>query len=248
MLERPSSEEFSHAESERDKIVAGERGDLGFDYYLAAAEQNLRDTSRTAKGVIDTSASADKAGKMQEGLSESEIAKTAQRNFREAITMLFEQRNQQFANAGELRAFVEGIALLINRGVTKEGVLIRDGEDSKKYAYTSVARLEPAMVQFYDTLLEKVSNSDSDPVETAGFVEYRMNLTDHFFADGCGKTSKALSAWTLMRSNHALPTFQGLLEWQAALKMYGPRQQRGLDPTVDEEQFARWMEFYRARF
>lgn len=38
------------------------------EYYLKQALENLQLTSRTAKGVVDTSASADKAKEIQEGL------------------------------------------------------------------------------------------------------------------------------------------------------------------------------------
>ena len=46
-------------------------------------------------------------------------------------------------------------------------------------------------------------------MEAAATAEYYINLTCHFFADGCGKCAMATAAWLLMRGNHPLPVYPG---------------------------------------
>jgi len=39
--------------------------------------------------------------------------------------------------------------------------------------------------QFSKELFTKFKDPNTDPYELAAWVEYRINLKDHFFADGC---------------------------------------------------------------
>ncbi|HZN93011.1 MAG TPA: hypothetical protein VFB81_09920, partial [Myxococcales bacterium] len=158
-------------------------------------------------------------------------------------------RHRQFQNPQELRAFVEKAAADINKGITKEGVLLRTGEDSPKYPYTKVADLPKAMDQFYGELFRRLDDPRQDPKQLAAWIEYRLDLTDHFFADGCGKTSKAISAWALMRKGEPLPEYGsrdayfdlGLAKEARRI----PAQVRDLDtPTSNDQQFARWYSKY----
>jgi hypothetical protein len=82
-----------------------------------------------------------------------------------------------------------------------------------------------------------------DPVGLAAWVEYRVNLTDHFFADGCGKISKAVSGWVLMRYAQDLPTYKGSIP-----KDRYPTKVRGSSDAMDAQQLGNWEEFYRGMF
>jgi hypothetical protein len=234
-----SNKEFDPRNQSVDAAIA--KGDEK-ERYVQAALENLRATSRTATGVVDTSASVGKAEKMASGLTPEQTAERALNNFTEAISYLYENKDRQFNESGELRVFVETVAQKINTGITKEGVLLR-AEDSDKFPYTRIQDLESAMEQFYQELLERLSRPDADPKEIAAFVEYRIDLTDHFFADGCGKTANAISTWSLMRQNHALPKYKKREEYQ-----YAPTIIRGQDPKIDEEQWQRWLEYYKSLF
>ncbi len=55
------------------------------DDYLKQALENFKITSRTAKGKIDTTVSAEKTEKIEKGLDEEEIIKKATANYKEAI-------------------------------------------------------------------------------------------------------------------------------------------------------------------
>lgn len=213
--------------------------------YLKQALENLQITSRTAKGVVDMSASPDKSEKMAKDLTAETAAKRALQNFADVIEYLYEHRQEDFENPQGLREFVEKIAKQINAGLVKEGILIRGGMDSVKFPYTKIADLESAMQQFYDKLQEQINNPMQDPKEIAAFIEYHIDPVDHFFADGCGKVAKATSAWSLMRSNLPLPHYRSREEYYASARLQNPMG----DPSIDKQrQWEQWLAYYKTLF
>lgn len=209
--------------------------------YLESANRNLTTTSRTASGKVDISASATKADSM-ESIDSRQAASKAKENFNQAITMAFEQRNMEFTSSEDLRRLVEAIATQVNNGIVKEGKLIRSGDDSLKYPYTRIVDLPVAMEQFYGKLHKMLSDPHSDPVEIAAFCEFRIDLVDHFFADGCGKTAKAVSSFVLMRAGLPLPDYAG---GRDEYYRHAPRTIEGLSPTADQEAWEEFLAYYK---
>lgn len=221
--------------------------------YISAAERNLHLTSRTARGKVDTSASADKAEKMMDDLNPEQAADRATGNFREALEIIFRNKDMKLTSPQELRTFVESIAKLVNKGITKENILIRSGVDSTKFPYTKVAELEGAMNQFYTELFEKINDPKADPVEMAAWIEYRVDLVDHFFADGCGKTAKLVSSWVLMRSGRELPDYSrsGKIKPEQVRDVYysnAPIAKGRTEQVAKEAQYKKWVEYYKTLF
>ncbi len=212
--------------------------------YVEKALANLRATSRTATGVIDTSASSTKADAMVEGLDSASIAETAVTNFASTIAELYDMKDVSFESPADVRSFLESVAKQINGGLLKEGQLIRSGADSDKYPYTRIADLDAALDDFSTELFARLQNPDDDPIATAAWVEYRVDLTDHFFADGCGKTAKALSAFVLMRSGQELPTYRDRKE----LYSHAPKTIRGADPVINAAEEQAWLDYYKTLF
>ncbi|HPH64487.1 MAG TPA: zeta toxin family protein [Kofleriaceae bacterium] len=212
--------------------------------YIQSAMANLRNTSRTAKGTVDLSASPDKAGSMAEGLTGQGAADLASRNVEQATGKLYDLRNQPIENPVALRRFVESIAGEINTGIVKDGALLRS-HDSEKYPYTRVVELESAMVDFYSEFYRRLKDPGQDPIKLAAWVEYRIDLTDHFFSDGCGKIAKAISGWTLMRNSHQLPAFSAD---RSAIFKHAPTSRRGQNADLDASQLQVWEKFYRGMF
>ncbi|MGE5298792.1 MAG: hypothetical protein ACM3KF_02010 [Acidobacteriota bacterium] len=212
--------------------------------YAEKAVENLLKTSRTASGTIDTSASATKSDIMAIGSGE-QVANLSRINFEATIRWLYEQREHEFTSAEELRTFVERTVLAINNGITTEGTIYRAGQDAQnKYGYTRIADIEAAMQEFCTGLYAKLADPIGDPVETAGWIEYHIDVTDHFFADGCGKISKAIAAYALMRNTMPLPTYRSREEH------YGnaPQHIRGDNPVRDIAEYDKWMTYYRSLF
>lgn len=217
--------------------------EISEEEYISQGLANLEATSRTARGEIDTSASESKSQDVED-LSSQRAAELARHNFTEAMQSAFAQKERELTNPTDVREFVENIAETINGGILKEGKLIRSGSDSQKYPYTRVAELEPAMDRFYQEFTRKLADPNQDPVELAAWVEYNIDLTHHFFADGCGKTAKVISSFVLMRSNKPLPNYTTRAEYYAN----APTEVVGQDASVDKEQYDKWLGYYRTLF
>lgn len=213
------------------------------DYYLRASERNLMRMSRTARGVVDTTASASKAEKMSADLTAETAAQRAGDNFREALRVLYENKDTRFEDARSVREFVESIARTINRGITAETAPPLRSEDSAKYPnYTAVADLPAAFEQFCEELAERLNDPDQDPVELAAWTDYRFNLSDHFLTDGCGKASLALSSWVMMRAGRRVPVYPP----RDAYYRNSPKLRRDSSiPDREDPQFQTYLQYFR---
>lgn len=222
---------------------AGETLAPTLDDYLQGAQRNLMAMSRTAQGVVDTSASAGKAESMT-GVSGDAAADLAQQNFDAAIRLAYENKDRDFASPAELRDFVESLATRINQGIVKDGQLIRS-TDSAKYPYVRIANLENYADQYYAGLYQRTLDPQADPIEAAAYAEFGIDFAGHFFADGCGKTAKAVSTYMLMRTDHPLPEYHG---GRAAYYANQLPQIAGEDPAADAAGYAKFLAYYRGLF
>ena len=213
------------------------------EQYMSDAKRNLMAMSRTAQGIVDTSASAKKADSMT-GISGEAAASTAQTNFETAINVAFDSKDRVFESPDDLRAFVEGLALQINDGIVKEGSLIRSS-DSDKYPYVRVANLGEQMDKFYQGLYDRIQDPNADPIESAAYAEFGIDFAGHFFADGCGKTAKVVSSYMLVRHNHPLPEYKG-----GRTAYYANQLKRiaGEDEQADANGYQKFLEYYRGLF
>ena len=249
-LERYKGKTFVEALTEHSRKIDHEP--LSQEEYTQAMMKNLSLTSRTAEGTVDTSASADKAAKMVEGLTPEQTADQAKTNFETAVNQIYTERGQTFTSPDELRQFVESLAQTVNQGITQEGVLIRSGEDSTKFPYTKVENLAERMDQFYQELFFRLNNPKEDPTALAAWAEFRIDQTDHFFADGCGKTAKLVSAWVMMRADRPVPDYtqHGQIEAnlpavRAEYYKHAAKTVPGTDPAAEQRDWADWLEYYK---
>lgn len=211
--------------------------------YLQDAKRNLLAMSRTAQGVVDTSASAKKAESMT-GVSGEAAADLAKQNFESAIREAYNNKERDFESPDDLRGFVEGLATIVNSGIVKEGNLIRTS-DSEKYPYVRIANLENYMDKFYEGLFARIKNPEANPIESAAFAEFGIDFAGHFFADGCGKTAKVVSSFMLMRHNHKLPEYKG---GRSAYYANQLQQIAGEDEAADEAGYQKFLDYYRGLF
>ena len=243
---------------DKDPGTSTSPGDNGFDSlssvefagdkipvetYIQDANRNLMAMSRTAQGVVDTSASAKKAESMT-GVSGETAADLAKQNFETAIREAYNNREKEFESPEDLRSFIEGLAATVNSGIVKEGNLIRTS-DSEKYPYARIANLEDYMDKFYRELYERIQDPKADPIESAAFAEFGIDFGGHFFADGCGKTAKVVSSFVLMRHDHKLPEYKG-----GRSAYYANQLERiaGEDEAADEAGYQKFLAYYRNLF
>lgn len=213
------------------------------DYYVEKALNELLKISRTAHGVIDTSASAEKLLQMQVETG-NEAAELGIKNFKETSIYLYEQRHREFASGEEVVVFMNSVATRINNGIVKEGVLLRKA-DSKKSVYTKLENLESAYKQFAADFFKRLSDPQTNSIDFACYIEWRVNMTDHFFADGCGRISRALANFVLFRANQPLATTTSREE------MFSYVPQKQYDPNKDDycdDDYLKWSEYYQSLF
>ncbi|MFR0357569.1 hypothetical protein [Streptomyces sediminimaris] len=215
------------------------------EVYVEHAVRNLLRTSRTAHGRLDASASKGKRRQLAQGLTPLDVGSLATGNYRSTIIDLYDRRNLPISCATELRDFVESIVLSVNRGLVREGALYRE-DDSSSLPYTRADTLLSEVVgPLFEEFHQRLTRSLSDPVETAGWVEYRMDLTDHLWADGCGRSTKAVAAWVLMRAGHSLPVYPADRRSQFAA---APCTARTASRDREQEQYEKWLRYYRSLF
>jgi hypothetical protein len=211
------------------------------DYQLVAL-RNFHQMSRTAMGIVDLSSSPKKTDSMNADFF-GEFAKvTTETSQNLAVSYLYKNRFKIFSSPLQLRGFVEKLAKIVTKGAVKKGFLIRQ-HDSDRYPYTLVKDLEPAMRQFYTKLLKRMANKES-PRVLAPWVEYRVNFTDHFFSDGCGKVSQLLATFLCMRSGHPPPLYRNRDEFYAL----NGNIRRGNNVNIDRHVLQRLTAYYQTFF
>ena len=120
---------------------------ISYETYQQEMRRNLLLMSRTANGVVDTSASADKAKYMLIQSGEN-AAKTVSANVENALRLVYEHRAYNFENAEVLKTFLLRIAQTVNAGVLTPGCLMRQGADSKIFRYVKIEFLPMVFDKF----------------------------------------------------------------------------------------------------
>ena len=183
---------------------------------IEAALKNVARTSRTSRGVSDTTSSADKPKLSAEGAA---LAELAQANFVEALSWALAQ---DASSPAELYELVEGVATRVSRGLLQPGQGIWRTWETE-FGQTAPAELLDAMSGFAANLAAVLRVWH--PVETAAWVKWALDFNIHPFADGCGRSSDIMSLWVL-RNQDLLPEYPSreeiyahaakpLHEWQA---------------------------------
>jgi hypothetical protein len=175
------------------------------------------------------------------GVSPDQAARLAADNYRGVVEHLCANRDRAFDSREALRSFVEDVGRRVNSGITTPDALHRQHDSEKFASYTRVADLPAASRDFFTRLPTRLTGPTADPVETAAWVEYGMELTDHLGADGCGKSAKAVAAWVLMRHGYDLPSYPTQRADQFA---HAPKLPRSTTPGVDAFQLREWLDYY----
>jgi hypothetical protein len=209
--------------------------------------RNFEVTSRTAHGLVDVSASPTKSDAMSVRAGQSDdVARIAKTNFDNACSYLFANLGRQFLNPTDLQFFVELLATKVNRWIVEPTRFMR-AEDSTKYPYTLKADLEDAYNSFFSELYLMLDDPRVDPRVLAAWIEYRVDLTDHYFSDGCGKIAKLLSAWSLMRRGEDLPSYVSRENYYDPDAKPSTRREPG-EADFESPQFHRWLRKYEGFF
>lgn len=207
--------------------------------FVRHSMDNLRKTSRTSQGTVDTSATKLKAESI--AVSGKEAAYKANTNYENVMRELYRERTRTFNSPFEVREFVEQVARDVNQGILKDGILMRRA-DSEKFPYTRLSDLPQATNEFYQKFFNRLNDPQQDPIELAAWLEFNVDLTRHFFEDGCGKVAKALSAWALARRGMPPPIYNDRGEYYA----HAPKRSPTDNATLRQKQLNEWVSYYRS--
>ncbi len=217
---------------------------MNIETVLARAEENLLLMSRTANGIVDVSASPEKA-KVMLVESSSRAADLARNNFETAFLYIRDHLKDPLESPDAVRSLIEHLALIINRGILKQGCLFRQ-KDVPGVPYICVAEMENYQKDFYYGLFVRLSDPLSDSVEAAAYTEFHINVGGHFFSDGCRKTAMAASAYVLLRRDHGLPLYRGgRPAYRAAIAAW---QKNNLTKEEREACYRSFLSYYRKLF
>ncbi|HWY87997.1 MAG TPA: hypothetical protein VNX28_14795, partial [Gemmataceae bacterium] len=180
-------------------------------------------------------------------LSETQkLKQIAVANYSRLTNDLRKVKDETFTSPAAVMRFVDSIAERVTQGLVKEGALHRT-EDSPKHHFTDVAELPAARQQFAEELFDRLNDPAADPIETAGWANWRLDLTDHFYSDGVGKTAEALSEFILMRAGLDAPTYDPSEAFaKAPSEKFSPA--NGGRSYTRVSAYARWQGHYRSMF
>ena len=169
--------------------------------YFSTMTRNIHDTTRSIKGVINTSSSHEKKSRIHIGDNvENVIAENLQTGFEFIYNNRFLEINSEI-----LSDFIIELANIVNKGIVK-GNVFREN-DSQKYNYLQAKYIPQFYKEFIDMLVQMLFDRTISPLYIAAFVEWNIDFIGHFFIDGCGRIAKLVSAWVLIRHNYSLPDY-----------------------------------------
>lgn len=194
-------------------------------HWFRSVLQALASLSRTFQGVSDTTSAAEKP-KLAVAEGEALKAKSSQ-NLEQALEHLWVNRLKGFTSPVSVREFIDTLATAVSEG------LLQPGQSfcrtwATKFGQTAPEAIEAEYSKFCAWLYGELD--DSDPVAVAALVEKRLDGQIHPFADGCGRTSKLLAAFVLLRHGILPPS-------------YGSRKEYYIIINLSE---AEWINYYRS--
>jgi hypothetical protein len=218
------------------------------DQVTETAVNNLKIISRTTKGVVDTSAS-DKKSEIFKNKESSNVADIALQNFKDTIKFLYNNKDTDFHHFSDLLTFVNVVNKKINSGIVKDGTLMRT-QDSAKLPYTSIENLRDAHKQFIEEFFNRLYSRKYNAVETAAWLHWRINFTDHFFADGCSKTSEALAIWVLMRADMPIYKYKNEPNFRKEFYNFASKEVKDINnlPSYYRTDYKKWVEYFKTLF
>ena len=139
--------------------------------------------------------------------TKAEIVKIIEDNYDEAMNLAFKTADEDLIKGpDDVKSLLENISNIMGKGVV-EGSWLRRHDSEKFKVYTRVkdlsSQLDYFSTEFFQRLKDIKGIKDYElrkkaTIEMAAWCEYRINLTDHFLADGCGKTSTLLANYVFM--------------------------------------------------
>lgn len=222
--------------------------------YLVSFLENVKNTSRTYNGNLDSSASPDKKDKLNTCLSPEQVSCLADKNLRSAFRFVYDNKDLMIHNTANLKQFINEVAWRLNQDFIQDKIfLFRVGDNSRKYHYVDTA----SVANFYDTFVQelffRIKDINIDPIETAAWIEWNVDFSGHIFSDGCGRIAKLISSWLLMRKNLCLPDYAKGVSGFATIresyrKQFAIREKVSYEVPTYDTNYEKFLKYYKGLF
>lgn len=200
------------------------------ELWVRLTTDSIAVVSRTAKGVGDVSQTV---GKPKLLVADGDaLMHKASENIRQAIERAWNARDQEHFTAQTMQDFLNGLADTLNDGLyPPDRPKLRMTET--KYA----GPVHPSLIPYEyrrlcGWLAENTTRIAGDSaIRVAARAEQQLNRHVHPFADSCGRVSRLLGSWILLRGKlgpSQFPSYRGYYdaiqlpeaEWQEIYRSY----------------------------
>jgi len=163
--------------------------------------RSICSTSRTMSGVYDRSSSAHKPSRTIE--NGRKLALVSRERVREAACYLWEMVEVEYdvSSQANISNLILTTAKIVNHG-GEDGIIPK--KEFRTWETKFPFQVKPNQINWeYDRFCKWFARSvgNLDAVVLAAEVERELNWRIHPFADGCGRTSKLLASYVLLRGN-----------------------------------------------
>ena len=218
---------------------------MDLNYYLEAARINLGVTSRTADGEYDGEVDENKP---QVAVSKDEIKDLAVYNYLRCVNYLYINKDREFESVEWLRGFLEKVAGMLNHSLTDSDKLYRDFECAHREGYhdygSKLENLEKDLDTFYSWYFVVIDNElrEDEAYDLCAMTEKIFDRDIHPLADGCGRFSKLLSTYILMRNDFQLKRIEDRKEYYDVMDPV-VREYNGMFNPLNSKNF---IEYYKS--
>jgi len=129
----------------------------------------------------------------------------APENTDRALRYLYDNRGRNFRSAKELEKLLLETAVITNKGIAREGCLIRK-EDSAGGRFSKAGDIPAIWDRFVNLLNWMLGSQCFEVEEFAAFSEYVINAAQ-FFSGGSGKIAMLISTYVFMRFDLPCPEY-----------------------------------------
>ena len=171
-------------------------------------------TSRTAKGISDTSVSQQKEKTLIEG---EDLVDQVNINTHDVAEYLWNLRNVEINTVDDLKNILKVSAKKINNQIGMFALRTWEVKYGRKVNPEDLPQEMENFYQQYFDKLKQVQNNELSAHELASWIEWSVDTDLHPFVDGCGRISKAWSGLVISMTGQRQPTHESREEYYKAI-------------------------------
>lgn len=170
---------------------------LEFQSWSERLYQAVAGLSRTAHGVTEEAYGGNKPALALKG---DDLRSIVDGNLRRAISYVWNYGPAIRQDPVHVQSFINAVATKVSHGLVPDASLLRTWDTREKYLWQTPPE---AVATEYRELCREIAKRIPlfvhHPIDQAAWVERELDWRIHPFSDGCGRTTKLVGAWVLLR-------------------------------------------------